>query len=118
MAENKMTKIPEWMKTYPIADESWHGFLLKDILDKHITHLARIFRDVVYVRPISENYEIIISRPDTSITPDKDYETSIYVADNLSILLRGKQKGQMEIALETDEFPFKLTLNGRPIKID
>ena len=103
------TDLPRFMQT-AITPKKTRRFLLRDYDGKHTFYVV-IFKDFVSIRPVSQNHAIIIGTPDSSIEPDKNYETSIYVCDHANVLIKGKKKGDLEICVSHDEFPTRLAID-------
>lgn len=106
----KRSEIPKYLQG-KVARKPKH-FLLQDI-DGDMTHAITVFKDFVSIRPLPAKHLIIVGQPDTSVEPDKDYETDLYVADHATILVRGNHKKDLEICVSHDEFPTKLVLDER-----
>lgn len=105
----KRSEVPIYMRG-PVVTRNRKQFLLEDF-DKEITHSVAAHKDFIGFRPVSRNHLLLIGQSDTSVEPDKKYETSIYIADHASILICGKTKGDLEIRIQSDEYPTKLVID-------
>lgn len=105
----KRSKVPKFLKG--IVVHKPRVFMLKDIVDNEITHSLQLHSDFIGIRPISNNHLVIIGLPDTSIDPDKDYETDVHIGNHATILIKGFHKGDLEIRILADEYPTKLIID-------
>ena len=71
---------------------------------------VRVTEDCVYIK--TENKLLImVSIPDMSTIPERDYELEVNVADHAALLVRGTHKNEPELLLMKGEFPTKLQID-------
>ena len=105
------TELPAYLQAPTVKDGETRRFILRDDVTDTPTHSVKVFKGFVVVRPIPDTYSIIIGSPDSSVKPDSEYSTDIYVCDHGKILVRGTQKKKLEIRVASDEFPTKIIID-------
>ena len=72
------------------------------------THIVSVYDDYIIVKPKSNNHLLIIGSPDSSVEPDKYFETSVYIGNHGHLHINGKHKGIIRLCLQSGEYPSKL----------
>jgi len=71
-----------------------------------------VFEDWINIM-FGDKFQLCIGEPDSEVSPDNEFDLSVYISDHARLFVRGLKKEQIDLLVLGDEYP--TTLNGKPI---